>query len=86
MAGPLADMLFWIALGATAIAHAFILRSTLRGTRAAAATARPFREWIWAVLPALSIALLFVWTWHVMHPGSVTFEIPAATAPGGVRQ
>jgi hypothetical protein len=87
MAGPLADVLFWIALGATVTAHAFILRSTLRGMRIAAATRPPFSEWVWAVLPALSLVVLFVWTWHAMHPDSISFQIPAnRAAPGGFRQ
>ncbi len=87
MAGPFADVLFWIALGMTVIAHTFILRSTIRGMRAAAVTRPPAWEWVWAVLPALSLVALFAWTWYTMHPGSMTFEFPATrTSPGGVVQ
>lgn len=85
MAGPLADIFFWIAVAATAVAHYFILRSTIRGMRADAARQRRIWEWTWAVLPALSLAALFVWTWHTMHPDSITLLLPAnRLAPGGV--
>jgi heme/copper-type cytochrome/quinol oxidase subunit 2 len=81
MAGPLADIAFWIAVMATAVAHAFILRSTLRSARVAGAN----RVWerVWAVLPALGVALLFVFTWRAMHPGSLTILMPANRVPPG---
>ena len=83
MAGPLADALFWIAVAATAMAHARIFRSTLRGMRSAPATVRPFWEWTWAVLPALSLVVLLVWTWRTMHPASFSFEVPDTHGPPG---
>jgi heme/copper-type cytochrome/quinol oxidase subunit 2 len=84
MAGPLADALFWIAVVATAIAHAFILRSTIRGMRAAGA-GRSFWEWTWAVLPAISLVILFLFTWRAMHPGSMNFLFPGNRIPiGGI--
>jgi heme/copper-type cytochrome/quinol oxidase subunit 2 len=83
MAGPLADIFFWVAVAATAIAHYFILRSTIRGMRADTVRRRSFWEWTWAVLPALSLVVLFVWTWHAMHPESMTFFLPATRVPPG---
>jgi hypothetical protein len=85
MPAPLADALFWTAVAATAIAHGFILRSTIRGMRGAAIKSHAFWEWTWAVLPALSLVALFVWTWHTMHPGSLTFQLPVkAGSPIGI--
>jgi hypothetical protein len=80
MAGPLADIVFWIAVVATTIAHAFILRSTLRSTRTG-----PNRVWerIWAWLPAAGLVVLFACTWHAMHPGSLSFLMPANRLPPG---
>ena len=82
MAGPLADALFWIAVVATAIAHGYILRSTSRGMRTAG-TARSFWEWTWAILPAISLLVLFLFTWRAMHPDSMSFLFPANRAPFG---
>ena len=78
--GTPADALFWVAVTAALIAHTFILRSTIRGMRTTAAQGLPFREWIWAVLPALALIVLFVWTWRTMHPSSVSALI--AATPG----
>lgn len=84
MAGPFADTLFVILVVATTIAHAFVLRSTVRGMRADP-RARGVWEWIWALLPAAALAVLFVWTWAEMHPGSISITLPAdRLPPGGV--
>jgi heme/copper-type cytochrome/quinol oxidase subunit 2 len=85
VAGPLAETLFWILVVAAGVAHAFILRSTLRGMTASDPRARGVWEWVWAVLPAVSLIVLFVWTWYVMHPGSLTVTLPELRiAPGGI--
>jgi heme/copper-type cytochrome/quinol oxidase subunit 2 len=68
MPAPYSDILFWAAVSATAIAQIFILRSTARGMRGAAARGRAELEWMWAILPAVSLLVLFVWTWRTMHP------------------
>ena len=86
MAGPLADILFVLATIAIAVAHALIIRSTIRTLPAsgAAVTARSrARELVWALLPALILAGLLVWTWRTMHPDSMTFRLPADHAPIG---
>lgn len=84
MAGPLADLFFVVAVLATVVAHWFILRSTVRGMRAGGA-ARGAWEWVWAFLPALSLVVLFAFTWRTMHPTSLTFRLPANGPPVGVR-
>jgi hypothetical protein len=82
VAGPLADVLFFLLVVAIIIAHAFVLRSTVRGMRADP-RARGVWEWIWAVLPAVALAVLFVWTWGEMHPGSISITLPADRLPPG---
>lgn len=82
VAGPFADALFFILVVATTVAHAFVLRSTLRGMRANP-RARGVWEWVWALLPAFAIAALFIWTWAEMHPGSISVTLPANRLPPG---
>lgn len=84
MAGPLADLFFGAAVLATVVAHWFILRSTVRGMRSGTA-ARGAWEWVWAFLPALSLVVLFAFTWRTMHPTSLTIQLPANGPPVGVR-
>lgn len=83
MAGPIADSLFWLLVVATAVAQVFILRSTIRGMRAADARARGFWEWVWALLPAASLVVLFVWTWQTMHPETISVTLPEQRLPPG---
>ena len=85
MAGPLADIFFAIAVLATAVAHWFILRSTVRGMRAGGASRRGVWEWVWAFLPALSLVVLFAFTWRAMHPNTITLHLPPGRTPVGVR-
>jgi hypothetical protein len=75
--------LFWILVAATAVAHVFILRSTVRGMRAGDPRARGAWEWIWAFLPAAALVVLFVWTWHVMHPETISVTLPEHRLPPG---
>jgi heme/copper-type cytochrome/quinol oxidase subunit 2 len=70
MPSPYSDILFWTAVAATAVAQIFILRSTARGMRGPAARGRAGLEWMWAMLPAVSLVVLFVWTWRTMHPAA----------------
>ena len=70
MASPYSDILFWTAVVATTVAQIFILRSTARGMRGTAARGRVGLEWMWAILPAVSLVILFVWTWRTMHPAA----------------
>lgn len=81
MAGPLADILFFAAVLAAVVAHGFILRSTARALRASAGPIS-YMEWVWAVLPAIAVAVLFVFTWRAMHPSTLTFTVPTGGPPG----
>ncbi len=74
-----ADGLFWLSVACCAIAQTFIIRS-VQSTRNApepAATvprARHSVEMLWAVLPAVALAVLLAFTWRAIraradHPG-----------------
>jgi heme/copper-type cytochrome/quinol oxidase subunit 2 len=85
MAGPLADAFFVIAVLATVVAHWFILRSTVRGMRIGGSARRGVWEWVWAFLPAISLVVLFAFTWRAMHPSTITLRLPSDRPPVGVR-
>lgn len=84
MTNALADAIFWIAVASCTIAQVAILRSIFnpapRGAPAAVAGARPVRrgmEVLWAVLPAVGLALVLAWTWREMQER----RTPAAGSP-----
>lgn len=70
----LADALFWVAVACCIVAQGAILRSVLRAgrSRAAAGTevprTRQGAEIVWAIVPALVLALVLAATWRSMHP------------------
>jgi hypothetical protein len=51
--------------------------------RAADPRARGFWEWVWALLPAVGLVILFVWTWNVMHPDTINATLPEQRLPPG---
>jgi len=65
---PLAEMIFWIAVVACAVAEVAILRSTFvarRATKSELVPASPRSgEIAWAVLPALALCAVLVATWQ----------------------
>jgi len=69
----LREAIFWIAAALCVVAEIAILRSMLRGSRAAAPDrspaiesdvprARPVGEMIWAILPAIALAVILTLT------------------------
>jgi hypothetical protein len=56
-------MLFWLAAVGCLVAHAAIVRSVFRG--------RHERRWAadatWAIVPAVGLLAILIWTWHVLH-------------------
>ena len=78
MSFSFADGLFWLSVACCALAQFFILRS-VGASRRARAGAVPFTggrgimEVVWAVLPAVGLAVLLVFTWRAVrsngHPG-----------------
>ncbi|MEI6739250.1 MAG: hypothetical protein WCK74_02970 [Gemmatimonadaceae bacterium] len=84
--GPVADMLFWAAVVACALAQLFIVRAVWRvlppvpapdGADAQVPAPRRAQEMAWALLPALLMALLFVGAWRQMHPTPSSSPIPS---------
>ncbi len=67
-----ADGLFWLSVACCAIAQTFIIRS-VQSTRnapepvAAVPRSRHSVEMLWAVLPALALAVLLAFTWRAIH-------------------
>lgn len=73
--------LFWAAMLAALVAQVRILRST---RRVLAGTARPGREWAFALVPAAALVLTLVLAWRAaVRPPVIEVELPAA--PGEVR-
>jgi heme/copper-type cytochrome/quinol oxidase subunit 2 len=74
MPPSLADAIFWVAAVCCAIAQWFILRGALTasppqtGGGTVPATRRRL-EVVWAVVPAIALALVLVATWRAIHPG-----------------
>ena len=86
MSRSLADATFWLAVVLCAIAQFFILRSALV-VRAAPADrlvpgARRPVEFLWAVLPAVALAVVLVFTWRAMHrePAPAREQVAPAAA------
>jgi heme/copper-type cytochrome/quinol oxidase subunit 2 len=67
-----ADGLFWLSVACCAIAQFFIIRS-VRGSRyvpdptAHAPRSGHKMEIVWAILPAVALAVLLVFTWRAVH-------------------
>ncbi|HKR07715.1 MAG TPA: hypothetical protein VJS39_00880 [Gemmatimonadaceae bacterium] len=65
---PLAETIFWIAALACAVAEIAILRSIIAQRRAqnstVIASSTPLAEIIWAIVPAIALAVLFIATWQ----------------------
>ena len=89
MATQFADILFFAIAAAIVVAQAFILRSTARGLRyaddhagAGAPPTRTALEWAYAIVPAVALAALLVFSWRTMHPA--VLRARGVTPPPGV--
>ena len=56
-------ILFWLAAAVCLVAHVAIVRSVVRSRQ----PARWVADATWAVVPALGLLAIFLWTWHVLH-------------------
>ncbi len=65
---PLAELIFWIAAAACAVAEFAILRSTFAAHRATKSelvpTASRSGEFAWAVIPPMALAAVLIATWQ----------------------
>jgi heme/copper-type cytochrome/quinol oxidase subunit 2 len=82
MPTPIAEFLFWTAAAVIVVAQALILRSTRRGMKIGPPGSGSALEWAFAIVPAICLAGLLVWTWYAMHSGTFTFD--AKTPAAGV--
>jgi hypothetical protein len=80
MPTPIAEFLFWAAAAVIVVAQLLILRSTRRGMKLGPPGSGSAREWAFAIVPALCLAVLLAWTWHSMHSGTVNFQAKAPAA------
>jgi len=74
VATQLADTLFAVLAIAIVISQAFILRSTARGMRHAGQATRPALEWTYAIVPAIALVALLIFSWSAMHPDVVNVQ------------
>ena len=56
-------ILFWLAAAACLVAHAAIVRSVIRSRK----SGRWVVDATWAVVPAIGLLAILIWTWHVLH-------------------
>ena len=56
-------ILFWLAAAACLVAHVAIVRSVVRSR----SSGRWAADATWAVVPAIGLLAIFIWTWHVLH-------------------
>ena len=79
MPPSLADAIFWVAAVCCAIAQWIILRGTLAAPVAEGASAAQRRaEVVWAVVPAVALALVLAATWRALHPPSTPAPVAVA--------
>ncbi|HEX6599505.1 MAG TPA: hypothetical protein VF034_09310, partial [Gemmatimonadaceae bacterium] len=83
MSFSVADGLFWLSVACCALAQFFILRSVSAARRAAQpATTLPRQrgavEMLWAVLPAVGLAVLLVFTWRAIRAADSVAPAPSS--------
>ena len=83
MPTPFAEFLFWAASAVVVVAQLRILHSTRRGMKFGPPGSASAREWAFAILPAICLMGLLVWTWHAMHAGTVSFDAKAPASGVG---
>jgi heme/copper-type cytochrome/quinol oxidase subunit 2 len=93
VATQLGTILFFVIAAAIVVAQLFILRSTARGMRYAAPAADGARasasrnsslEWAYAVVPAIALVVLLIFSWRAMHPSTMQLQgvVPGAPETG----
>ena len=88
MPSALSDAIFWVAVACCAVAELFILRSAFAahpapGADGALPRVRRPVEVLWAVLPAVGLALVLAATWRALHPSPESPARAPASAESG---
>jgi len=83
MSFSFADGLFWLSVACCALAQFFIIRSVSAARRAAHQSAtlpkqRGAVEMLWAVLPAVGLAVLLVFTWRAIRANDSAAPAPSS--------
>jgi len=81
-----ADGLFWLSVACCALAQFYILRSVGASRRAQEGTIQLSRkrgvmEVVWAVLPAVALAVLLIFTWRAVRTNATPDVAPPLDAP-----
>ncbi len=85
MPSSAAVTLFWVAVGVCVLAQLALLHSFFLGpSRPSRETTATFRatETTWAIVPALVLVVLLIFTWQAMHPATARrwqVTVPAST-------
>ena len=84
---PFADGLFWTSVACCLAAQFFIVRS-VRGGRylpepgSNLPRQRAALELLWAVVPAIGLAILLLFTWHAIHRrDGIVIRVPVVRMP-----
>lgn len=84
MSHALADAIFWIAVASCTIAQVAILRSILTVAppgapvpAASATRAHRAMEIVWAILPAIALAAVLLFTWRAMQRWQAADSAPS---------
>ena len=91
MPPALSEAIFWVAVACCVVAELFILRSAFapraaraRGAEGTLPRVRRPVEVLWAILPAVALALVLAATWRTLHPGSSEpIDSPTGAPPTG---
>lgn len=83
MSFSFADGLFWLSVACCALTQFFIIRSVGAARRATPPAAslpkqRGAVEMLWAVLPAVGLAVLLVFTWRAVRSANADAAPPAS--------
>ena len=88
MPSALSDAIFWVAVACCAVAELFIFRSAFAahpapGAAGALPRVRRPVEVLWAVVPAVGLALVLAATWRALHPSPESPTRAPASAESG---
>ncbi|HTI63812.1 MAG TPA: hypothetical protein VL524_09870 [Gemmatimonadaceae bacterium] len=76
----LTDAIFWFSAICCAVAQVAILRSVILAPQAEGLSSSSIRrrvtDIVWAILPGIALAAVFLLTWRIMHGSAVVVAAP----------